>query len=330
MSVFPGDKSYSSRGDAAILTSAVRNPMLNNAAPLALNYYYKDVDYGSVIPSRADQKGSDVIYYSPGEVNSSLDLTVMLNYDAFDRETYESWIDAAATAASLPVFAVYGPMGAAWVAVAKTAAKLITRNVDRAIDNDNDAVMTWRLNLRDPEQSVVSSGFTLLYPDGNTLYAVSSSDRPGDTPLGDKFDTEGGQFVVKERTLRWRDNPDQIVEEGDAYVLAYVNGAKIPEIEGWAAAAVTAELSQRFLTAERSGAEDALEAFKVFNDMLWLKQMQGIDRDLKRLDKTSTDKDVQAEIKDLTDKRKAALKNVQDESVRDLIEEADKKAGEED
>lgn len=310
ISVFPGDENYR-RGKMALLTSAVRSPIVSGAMPLAMHYLYDGVEYGSLLNSRADQPGSDVIYYSPAELSNDLDVTVRLAFDKFNEQTLNSWIDAAATAAALPVFAVSGPGGAAWVAVAKGAAKLVTRTIDSAVDGDNDRVMTWRVNLNTPEQPVTNSGFVLLYPDGNELVPANVSDGG--------FEKDGKpQFIVKNGKLHWRSHPDKIVLEGDSYVLVYINGAEISGLAGWAAAAVSANLTNKFLNANRLGADDALEAFKLFNDVRWLKEVKDIESDIRELTAGTITPEIQKQLDELDSRRIAARKNIQDRTVRSV------------
>ncbi|MFE1643959.1 hypothetical protein ACFM35_00080 [Microbacterium sp. P01] len=309
VSVFPGDEEHQ-RGRSALLTSAVRSPMVSDATPLAMHYLYENVAYGSLLSSRADQPGSDVVYYSPGELSDDLEVTMRLAFDRFDKRTFDSWVDAAATAAGLPVFAVSGPTGAAWVAVAKTAAKLVSRVVDGAIDGNNDRVMTWRINLNTPGQTLTKSGYVLLYPDGNTLTPADVSDGG--------FQKDGDQFVVRDRKLYWRDRPGEQVLEGDSYVLLYINGAEIPKLEGWAAAAVSAALTETFLNASSGGAGDALEAFSLFNDVRWLREIGDIETDIADLKNAPDSAASQTEIAKLEARRAAAQKNIQDKTVSDL------------
>lgn len=325
-SVFLGDEDHA-RGRSAMLTSAVRSPMLHDAAPLAMHYLYRDVPYGQVLAARADEPGSDVIYYSPAETGASLDVTVRLAFDRFDKDTFDSWVEAAATAASLPVFAVSGPAGAAWVAVAKNAAKLVTRVIDRAVDRDNDRIMTWRVNLSDPGRALTQSGYVLLYPDGNELLPAPTVDADSESASTSAvstmgaFERGGDRFVVRDGRLYWADAPDKPVRTGDAYVLVYVNGAKLRELEGWGAAAVSADLAEKFLNAESTGAQDALAAFKLFNDFRWLKEVESLDREAAALGKKPDSTEKARALKELHARRDAAKKNIQDDLVRDLYEE---------
>lgn len=322
-SVFPGDNQHKN-GRTAILTSAVRSPMLQDAKPLAMHYLYDDVRYGSLMNSRADQPGSDVIYYSPAELSEQLDVTVRLAFDRFNKATFDSWVDAAATAASLPVFAVSGPAGAAWVAVAKKATKFVTRVIDGAIDNDNDRIMTWRVNLSAPGRPLTKSGYVLLYPDGNELMPAHAEGTDDAIVSSDgAFEKNGEQFIVRNGKLYWRDDREKAVLSGDAYVLAYINGAKIRELESWSAAAVAANLTEKFLNANRIGDDDALEAFKLFNDVRWLKEINAIDKEAKSLEKSPNSAEKTKQLKDLSVRREAAQKNIQDDAVRDLYAESE-------
>ncbi|MFE7845928.1 hypothetical protein ACFUTX_12150 [Microbacterium sp. NPDC057407] len=321
MSVFPGDEEHN-RGKSAILTSAVRSPMLHDAAPLAMHYLYSSVPYGSLLGSRADEPGSDVIYYSPAELSAELDVTVRLAFDRFNRETFDSWVDAAATAASLPVFAVSGPTGAAWIAVAQNAAKLVTRIADKAIDGDNDRVMTWRVNLSSPGRDLTKSGYVLLYPDGNELIPANPGKHADQVISTDgSFSRAGDQFEVRNGKLCWA-GTDDVVLTGDSYVLVFINGAKIRELEGWAAAAVSANLAEKFLNADRVDADDAIAAFKLFNDVRWLREIGTIDRDAAALAKEKDSAEKTKKLKELETRRDAARKNIQDDSVRELYEKA--------
>ncbi|WP_434809854.1 hypothetical protein [Microbacterium sp. bgisy189] len=317
VSVFPGDDAHK-RGRDAILTSAVRSPLLQNAKPLAMHYMYQRLEYGRLLSSRADEPGSDVVYYSPAELSQELDVTIRFAFDRFNKKTFESWVDAAATAAALPVFAVSGPAGAAWVTVAKTATKLIGRTVDKLIDGDNDRVMTWRVNLSSPGKPLTKAGYVLLYPDGNTLIPAHIDADSGEIVSEDgTFERNGEQFVVVDGKLCWSETKAPVVE-GDSYVLVYINGAKISELDGWGPAAVAAGLSERFLNADRVGAEDALEAFRLFNDIWWLRQLDEIEGELAEAQDLPDGADKTKAIKALIARRTAAHKNIQDTALRQL------------
>lgn len=163
VSIYPGDDPE--RGRQALLTSAVRSPLINDAKPWAIHYMFDGISFSQLLLRRADLPGSQVVYYNPAELRPSLDITLRFAFDRFDADMYQAWLDAAADVASLPAFALAGTPGTVGVGLARRIGKLVLGFFDRHIDGKNDSYMSWTLNLEEAGHPRDKAGFVAFFPD---------------------------------------------------------------------------------------------------------------------------------------------------------------------
>ncbi|MBT2548935.1 hypothetical protein [Arthrobacter sp. ISL-65] len=321
MSIFPGDHlslERAGRADlgAALITSAVKNPLFGDSSAFAMHYYFRDADPGERLKPRPTWGGSDVIYYSPGMVSKSVQVEVRQSFDRFDEARWVAWTDAAGKVANLPIFAVPGPKQAAIKAVifaAESAVKVILRSVDRWIDGEKDWVATANLYVAEPGAFTSRAGYLLFYGDDQDEQPTVPG--PAGRIIGKEFRIRNQQYKVDEhdRTLRYKDQPDRRVLEGEPYVLALLNGAKEPELKQWAPTAVTALLAERFLNLDEDGSKDFVGILEAYNDIVMARTIANFDDDLAddSLDATTR--------KELEARRSGALKNIQDSQIKDIL-----------
>lgn len=308
-SIFPGEDLR--RGRSVLVTSAARSPVASDAAPYAMHYYFRDAEPGRTLLPRADEPGSDVMYYSPGLTENTVQVTVRLSYDRFDEEQYRHWAEAAQKAALLPVFALspQGLAAGALVYAIPSAVKIVLRAVDRRFDGDNDWFSTWKLPVEEAGYESAHSGYWLFY--GDDEEGVPTVPGP-DSPLYKaEFRARDEAYMVDTRTgtLRYAGKPERQVLTGPPYVLAYVNGATSDELEAWTRTAVSAALADRFLQVQGDDASDVVELLEVYNDIIMSRRVQQIDRNL-------ADKDLGGQEKaQLEAKRKGLLKNILDKDI---------------
>lgn len=316
-SIFPGSASKHKRQDigAVLVSSAVRNPFLGNAAPRAMHYYFPDVQAGeALIPSPA-QEGSNVVYYSPGMIHSSLDVEVRMAFDRFDPAKLEIWTDAVGKVSGLPIFAAIphtrGP--AAIVYAASTIIKFSARTMDGWFDDDRDWISTWSpLPIAQEGFESAKASWVLLYGDKDPEKVQG----PGGSIITREFDYRHEQYVVDESsgTLRYQDEPERQVLEGSPYILARLSGKEEEGLKQWAPTAISTALYERFYGATSDGAAgDIVEVVKAFNDMVMAKQVVDLDERLKKLPAK------ERRNSDLQKKRDGALKNIQDEKLAEML-----------
>lgn len=316
-SIFPGSAAWHGRErvGAVLVSSAVKIPFLGDAAPMAMHYYFKDATAGkALIPSPRDG-GSNLVYYSPGMVRSSLDVEVRMAFDRFDPAKLEVWTDAVGKVSNLPIFAATPQTleAAAIVYAASNAIKFTARAMDGWFDDDNDWISTWS------PLPIAEEGFT----SAKSSWVLFPGDKePGQVPgtggsiIAKEFNSRGEQYVVEPTTgtLRYKDDPEREVLEGAPYVLARLSGKEDKDLKKWAPSAVSAVLYERFYGAtDDGGAGDIGEVVEAFNDMVMAKQVADLDAALKKLPaKDRKDSELQK-------KRDGALKNIQDEKVADML-----------
>ncbi|ACL42399.1 hypothetical protein Achl_4448 (plasmid) [Pseudarthrobacter chlorophenolicus A6] len=316
-SIFPGSAGWHDREriGGILVASAVKNPFLNDAAPTAMHYYFKDASAGEALLPSPHEGGSNVVYYSPGMIHSSLDVEVRMSFDRFDPAKLEVWTDAVGKVSNLPIFTAFPPTAgpAAIVYAASTAIKFAARAMDGWFDDDRDWISTWSpLPIAEEGFTSAKASWVLFYGDKEpeTVQGV------GGSIIAREFDYRGEQYVVDEEsgTLRYRQNPEREVLEGAPYILARLSGQEKNQLKKWAPSAVSAVLYERFYGATSDGvASDLVEVVTAFNDMVMAKQVADLDVALKQLPA----KDRKGS--DLQKKRDGALKNIQDEKIADML-----------
>lgn len=108
-------------------------------------------------------------------------------------------------------------------------------------------------------------------------------------------------------------------------MLLKVDGKAEHELDQWTPTAASAALASKFLNQSGSDAADALEAFRIFNDMLATRQYFKVQEELDALDKLpAAEKNrshVKQSVKELQVRREALRANIQDETIKNLLPE---------
>ncbi|MFF1831295.1 hypothetical protein [Paenarthrobacter sp. NPDC058040] len=315
LSIFPGSASWHRKDSlgAALITSAVKNPSLDGAAALALNYYFKEAMPGRALKPTASGGGSDVIYYSPGMIHDSLEIEIRQSFDKWDPSKLGVWTDAIGKAANLPVFAVspHTASAGAIVYAAANAIKFAARFFDGWFDNEKDWVSSWTLRLSTGGLVPATESFALFYGNDDQEKVQGS----GGAIFTKEFADRDEQYVVNQErgTLCYRDNGEQVLE-GSPYVLAILDGAADSHLTKWTGAAVTAVLYERFFgTNDEGRSQDVGGILEAYNDIVMAREIAALDADLGQLP--------EAERRDssLQKKRDGAVKNIQDKTIRDMF-----------
>ncbi len=317
LSMYPGSRQH----DQLLITSAVKSQTTYDAKPRAMHYAFSDVG-GQLLTPKASESGSRIVYYSPSMLDSALDVELRFAYDDFDYDNAKKWLDVAAQAASLPVFAVATTLGGVGGAAAgksilyfaQNAVRVVLGALDRLIDSDNDWSSTGTFSLSFGSSGVQESqsGYVLFYGDGDNAQVLAPVDGDLDNQQflsrsqAYKVDTQLGRVV-------YADKPDQVVQEDDPYVLTYVNGAQEDELDGWKAAAVSAALTSKFLNVEGGAANDIGALLEGYNDM---KMATLYAQRTEQLKKEGLGADEKAKLER---ERDAYLKYIQNDDVKNLV-----------
>lgn len=320
LSMYPGSKHHRE----LLVTSAVKSRTTYDAKPRAMHYAIQDVG-GRLLTPKASEAGSRIVYYSPSMLDSALDVELRFAYDDFDYDNAKKWLDVAAQAAGLPVFAVAatlgGPAGAAAgksiLYFAQNAVRVVLGALDRLVDSKNDwsSTGTFSLDFGSSGVQESQSGYVLFYGDGDNAQVLA----PVGGDLNDQqFLTRSAAYKVDTQQGRvvYADNPDQAVVEDEAYVLTYVNGAQEDELDGWKAAAVSAALTSKFLNVEGGAANDIGALLEGYNDMKMATMYAQRTEDLKK-DGLSAEQKTKLERE-----RDAYLKYIQSDAVKDMVTKA--------
>lgn len=305
-SIYPGPRDHGSM----LVASSVRNPSLFDAEPLAMHYVFDHLRGGQLARPRPDQDGSNVIFYSPAVLDASLDISLRFAFDDFDAGRYNKWLEVFAKAAGLPAFAVGLSAGLGGAALAQgvlyAAEKTLNLGIDlfdARRDASNDWFSTWTLNLSDEGLNRAKAG-----------WLVFVADNPEPDVLGRNQLTRDGLYQINadDGTLRRRQDPSQIAILDEPYVVATLSGKEDPALKAWTRAAVSAAVADRFLAAGRDSVSGIGDLLEVYNDVVMARKINEVDQEL-------DDADTDALKAELSEQRKALLKNVLDASLRKAL-----------
>ena len=321
LSMYPGAE----RHKQLLVTSAVKSRTTYDAKPRAMHYVFDHVGEQLLEP-KASESGSRIVYYSPSMLDSAVDVEIRFAYDDFDYDNAKHWLEVAAQAASLPVFAVATTLGGAAGAAAgksilyfaQNAVRVVLGAIDRMVDSQNDWVTTGTFSLDFGNTGVAESspGYVLFYGDGDNAQVLA----PVDGDLNDQqLTTRSTAYQVDPNTghVVYAGDPTTVVKEDEPYVLTYVNGAQEDELDGWKAAAVSAALTTKFLNVTGDTANDIGALLEGYNDMKMATMYAEKSAALKKDGLTPEQK------AKLERERDAYLKYIQNDDVKDIVTKAD-------
>jgi hypothetical protein len=313
---------FSGEHDAGemLLSTAVKSAASFDAQPLALQAIHKLEPQPMHLPFRASRPGSPIVYYTPAALDRTLTLDVRMDFDRFDRDRYERYVDVISKAAQLPVFvgasALAGLGGGAGAAAAIYAAasgiKVILRAIDRWRDGSNaaDLFATFDINLATPGEAPTPPGYHLFWNDG-TRFQVSADDSWSASTV--VAGTEGEEFKVdKEGRLRYRETDLRVDNVPYQYVLLYISGSEDDKLTDFQPTAAAAAVLSKFVQSDGTIVEDIAELAEAYNDFVFVRRVTAIDKKLAKA--TGTKKS------ELQKERDATVKHIQTSEVKDLLE----------
>jgi hypothetical protein len=314
--IFTGDQA----AGEMLVSSAVKADTTYEGTPRALHYLFRNVQQVQFATPSPAENGSPVVYYSPANLDRTLSLEVRLAFDDFDRKKYERWVDVVRDSGLLPAFAVAlgGPLagvaGQAVVTASASAAKVILRSLDRAIDSDNDFIATHEIHIDTPGLEPANVGWILLRDDRKRSMVMYPDPEKGwfsalEGPDADVFYVDPGDGELHYRS------DDRVVDDLDEpYVLLHVSGVASDSLKNYNITRVSAELMEKFFTVDGDIIGDIGDLMSIYNDVTMARRVGEVDSELQK-NKNLT-KEERAE---LTKKRTALLKHVQDAKLRELL-----------
>jgi hypothetical protein len=314
---------FSGEHDAGemLLTTAVKSAASFDAQPLAIQAIHKLRPEPMHLPFRAAEAGSPVVYYSPSALDRTVTVDVRMDFDSFDRERYEHYVDLISKAAQLPVFLGASALGglaggasaAAAIYAASSGVKVLLRAIDRWRDgtNESDMYSTFDINLDTPGEAPTSSGYYLCWNDG-TPFQVSADDS-WSTATTTQAGTEGEEFKVdKQGRLLYRETGLRVDNVPYQYALLYVSGTEDGQLADFEPTAATAAVLSKFVKTDGTIVEDITELAAAYNDFVFVQRVTSIDKKLKKAKGTQKS--------DLQKERDATVKHIQAQEVKDFLE----------
>lgn len=304
-----------------LLTTAVKSAASYDAQPLAVQATHKlDKEVPVHLPFRAAEPGSPIVYYTPAVLDRKLTVDVRMDFDRFDRDRYDRYVELIGKALTLPVFvgatALGGPAGAGTAAAAIYAAssgiKVLFRAFDRWRDGTNDADLysTLSVNLEAVGEVPTSSGYYLCWDDDKELMLSPDGAWSDDATIagakGDEFDVDDNGRLIYRGTDRRVDNIS------DGYVLLHISGVEDDSLKNFQPTAASAALVSKFVGTEGSLVGDIAELAEAYNDFVFLRRISEIDKKLENVTGSEKTK--------LQEQRAATLKHIQSDAVKNLIE----------
>ncbi|SFN35595.1 hypothetical protein [Mycetocola miduiensis] len=301
---------FEGKRDVLIL-SRVKDPRDHPEGVKALNWYRSGMKPRRFLPVDAGE-GSKLVYYSAAVDARELDVSIKIATDhAFDPEVAKKWVQTATGVAGLPAFLGAGPQGQAIVTAAGAALEIGVDLIDNLLDGE-PVNLGWQMNIEATREGNFRGGWVLLTPDyinvevSEFLWWKESAEV--------ELEIDGEDYVVDENgKLLWRDTRKR-VEEDWPYALLKVDGTRDDDLKKWKAMELTAELTTRFLSADRGPLHtDVTDAFAAFNDVRLTQEIAALDKKLGAKGLTAAKK------KELKEEKQSAIDNLQDDSLRTLL-----------
>lgn len=303
---------FTGRRDILVL-SRVKDPRDHPSGINALNWYRPDRTPRTHMPVDAGE-GSKVVYHSPKVDVAELDIAIKIATDhAFNPVVARKWIEKAAGVAGLPAFLGTGPQGQAVVSAVGVGLKVGVDLIDKLLSGD-PTTLGWQMNIDAIREENFRGGWILLTPDEVTA-KVGWGYWRGDIYDEVRLDVNGADYIVDGQGKLLNIDSRQPVEESWPYALLKVDGSPDKRLKKWRQMELTAELTTRFLNAQRGPLHsDVTDAFSHFNDIQVTRRIADLDR------KLGASGISEAQRKQLTKDRKNAIADLQEESLISLID----------
>jgi hypothetical protein len=270
----------------ALLTSAVKSWSYNDAKPRGINFLKQSVARNTEIAApAATEMGTPIAFYSPAVAERSLITTFEIAFDNVDEPFWNGISQVLQGAGALPVFASASPYLLAAGAILNIGAKLANGLLDGSAEFQANEV----LNIDQPGIPA-KEGYRVVTRSPLDLASLSA-------------------YGVVDGVLRKKE--DGTPYQGDTpYLVVALDGKADSSLEGFAPAAASAALLQKFYNIRENGettAETLLQALQLFNDFRFRKDADALAKKLAD--------------PNLPEDEKAALKARYDAIVKNIVGE---------
>jgi hypothetical protein len=342
-----------------LVVSATKDRDDAKEAPASMHWWGKKVATRTH-PNMSDgSAGSAIMYYSPAEAATTLEVVVRLKFDYFPEDVVEAWRDAAVDVLGLPIliggitFGVGGAAAAqAIVGVADAGSKLAVGLLDQAIDGEGAMRLGGDLTIAQPGRTEAQAGYLVLTPDG---YTVKSRGRSGSSVVTgytyidgyesgiseheETIDIAGMEFFVSNSDGKLKHTTDgkwkggknyeagETVEGPWAYAVISIDGKPDDDLKKWKPATVTADLAAKFLNRRKDSALPELteKVFSSYSDAVMIGKAADLQEKIQKktaeIEKAKTEqKEALEKAKELLEKQRTALVDaIEDDKLKELV-----------
>lgn len=253
-------------GKDMLVTSSIKGFTVADAKPKALNFLKNKVTSKTHLERPpASSQGTPIIYYSPALLVKSLTLDLTMVFDTFPQETFNQVGDAFTAAAGIPVFLAHS--------VFLVAAGIITKLIGKA----GEAIFDGKPVFDSSDGLDISLPGSLPLPAGFALITSGNVDQTDPSFRKTYQVNASGQVVDKSGNQYNGDTP---------YIVISLDGTSMDELANFAPTAVSAALLSRFFgikDGQQMGLEVLIDALKVYNDLIFRKQLDDLDKKLEKM-----------------------------------------------
>ncbi|GAA1511383.1 hypothetical protein BJ978_000977 [Agromyces terreus] len=303
-----------------LVYSRTKNPDDGAEAAFAFHWLGQDVRPRSHPEMSDGSAGSAVVYYSPAESATKLELSVQIKFDYFPKEVAEAWRTAILNIGRLPILLGgfgFGPGGAAAaqaiVGVADAGSELVINLIDQSIDGSEAEKMGGALTIAHPGRTEAQAGYLVLTPNdyrvvskgasGSSVLTGYTSNDGYESAKGaehhESINIDGAEFFVsssdgqlKHATDgRWPDNKrykqGETVEGPWHYAVILIDGAEDPDLKKWKPAAVTADLAAKFLNRSKDADLPSMteKVFSSYSDAVMITRATELEAEIRKATK---------------------------------------------
>lgn len=285
---FPRKGIFGGRKDM-LVTSAMKDVVIYNAAPRAVNLLRKDVEPNTAMPTpAATEQGTPLISYTPAVTSSSTIMTIDMVFDQFPEELFGKVSSVLQTLAGIPAFIP----AAGYLLAASSIVKISGDLGHKLLDGRPVFSVTETIDFDVPGTTTAEADFRIL---ANPSLDVAPY----------KFDTKKG--------LVDRSSNDPY-DGNEPYVVISLDGKKHDDFAQFTPTAASATLLEKFLNVQ-DGTEATIDAFvqgiKLFSDSKFRAQADAMQKKMDQIQDHDSD-----QYKELEKRRNAFVENILDDVMK--------------
>ena len=280
------------RTEDMLVTSAVKNSVMPDAKPRALNMLKQEVAQKTRPTPAATEKGGPLIFYSPALLDVSLTLDLTMAFDTFDQQVFDQIAGALAEIAGVPLFATQS----FYLIAGGMIMKLVGRLGEVIFDSSPEFNSSDVLNISLPGRPPLPAGYLLI---------TSENLGPAEDEFRRKHHVDANGTLVDANGERYRGEVP--------YMIVTSDGTPQESFKNFTPTAVSAAVLSRFFNIKEDQAlplDIVIDALKLYNDIRFRSDLDRLDEQIKGL------KDDDPKKAELLKKREALLANILEEKLK--------------